>query len=283
MVIGSRPSTKDVEFLQIATGNVTRPPKPSDLPEEKDLVITNIVDDQVIACGGYNLVSCYTYNFEDNAWVPTVQMDQPRFGAVNFVHRGKAMYILGGNSDSYMDSSVVYEEGAFRAGGSLPYPTALACVAEVNDTHVFYSGGESSHKEAYLLEVDTWTWTRLEDMAYGRSSHSCGKVGDNIVVVGGLRDASEFSEILSLESLTWSTGPGVPAASGYFAGAPQVLQLEDTFYIIGGFDNNAATDAFHEFDPESWTWKLSDEQLTSARSYAGIVPIPNRLVTGVKR
>ena len=120
-------------------------------------------------------------------------------------------------------------------------------------------------------------------MAYGRSSHSCGKVGDNIVVVGGLRDASEFSEIFSLESLTWSTGPGVPAASGYFAGAPQVLQLEDTFYIIGGLDDYVATDAVYEFDPDSWTWKLSDERLTSARGYAGIIPIPNRLLTGGKR
>ena len=95
--------------------------------------------------------------------------------------------------------------------------------------------------------------------------------------------ASEFSEILSIDTLTWSTRPGVPAASGYFAGAPQVLQLEDTFYIIGGYDNNAATDAVYEFDPESWSWKLSDERLTSARAFAGIVPIPNRLLTGGKR
>ena len=75
------------------------------------------------------------------------------------------------------------------------------------------AGGEDNlarSKKAYLLNTKTMEWTRIPDMRRQRSEHGCAMLdGDKVIVVGGFR-AFGFkpkSEILSLNTLTWSEGP----------------------------------------------------------------------------
>lgn len=95
---------------------------------------------------------------------------------MTFVHRG-AWYILGGRAfgEQLSDSSLVYRNGTFQPWKRVEAgKRVFACVARVNETHMFYTGGsrtpssKDSYKEAYFLEVDTWKWTRVRNMLIGR-------------------------------------------------------------------------------------------------------------------
>ena len=130
------------------------------------------------------------------------------------------------------------------------------------------------------MEVEGWKWKRVTSMTTPRCAHSCVRAGSNIIVVGGLGsgEAKTTSEIFSLDSLSWTTGPGVPpTANGQF-GDSAVCQLEDTFYLLGGYDDNSYLDTVYEFDPKFFTWKLKEERLETARDDHALVPIPKRIL-----
>ena len=103
--------------------------------------------------------------------------------------------------------------GVSRPGPALPAPLWKHCLIKVNSTHMFMAGGEDNvHRSdrAYLLNLETWQWTRLPDMKRQRSEQGCAVLdNDKVIVVGGFR-AFGFeprSEILDLATLTWSEGP----------------------------------------------------------------------------
>ena len=104
-----------------------------------------------------------------------------RFGAVSFVH-GDTWHILGGydsiapgnTNAAPVDTTLAYRNGVFAMGKNLvPGPRTHACVARVNASHVFFAGGAVGRdkdvaKMAYLLEVDSWTWTHVGNMSMPR-------------------------------------------------------------------------------------------------------------------
>ena len=73
-------------------------------------------------------------------------------------------------------------------------------------------------------------------------------------------------------------GPKPPTSSGELYDAAQVYQLDDTFYIIGGFDGSLTFDTVYEFDPEFFSWILRKERLTTPRRWHGVVPVPNYIL-----
>ena len=116
-------------------------------------------------------------------------------------------------------------------------------------------------------------------MSLARSSHSCGRAGHYVFVVGGNpRDTSgKTSEIFSLDSLTWTTGPGVPPTANGELASSAVYQLEDTFYLFGGIADQEI-DTIYELDIEYFTWKEREERMEKPRFYHALVPIPNRFL-----
>ena len=179
MVMGgyNRGSLHDAEFVDFSPFKNVSVPKPADLPETMTGPVANLVEDCLIACGGDGVANCYIYNMEDNTWLKTVSLDQPRFLAVDFV-MGDSWYILGGwdsttDPYTYLDSTLVYTDGVFHPWHDLPYPASGACIINVNETHVFYAGGSygSGYKsDAFLLEVYSWKWTSLHSMTTQRCS-----------------------------------------------------------------------------------------------------------------
>ena len=116
-------------------------------------------------------------------------------------------------------------------------------------------------------------------MSVARDDHSCGRTDNRIVVVGGYsEEASRTSEIFSLDSLTWATGPGVPSTPNGKFFRSEVYQLEDAFDLLGGYDGSNYLDTVFEFDPEGFTWKLRDERLDTGRYLHANVHIPNRVL-----
>ena len=112
-------------------------------------------------------------------------------------------------------------------------------------------------------------------MAYGREHLACGRVGDKIVVAGGccstgLRDTSE---VLSLDAITWTSGPALPTSDSFMWNS-RALQLEDTFYLLGGKSGNGYLGSVFEFDAEALDWIKRDEYLMEARQGHAVVGVP---------
>ena len=89
--------------------------------------------------------------------------------------------------------------------------------------------------------------------------------------------------MLSLETLTWSAGPAVPTPIlNKYSDAPNVYQMKDTFYLIGGYGDRLLTSVY-EFDSENIDWKLRPEQLERGRTEHGLAPVPSRLARKLRR
>ena len=110
-------------------------------------------------------------------------------------------------------------------------------------------------------------------MSRPRMDHACARVGRDVVVFGG-----ESSELLNLDSMTWSKGPGT---GGVYFATSQVYQTAETFFNVGGsYDEDATeegTDYLYAFDSESYGWVKKKEVLMTARDLHAVVGVPNKL------
>ena len=292
MILGGSPKEayRDVEYLEFDDdGN--HPPlyKPGDLPRNMSGLVAAFVDGHVVACGGYETAECFFLNSQFGQWYDTAPMDRQRYGAVGFVVNDDLWFVLGGKDrraegKPVLNTSVVYNAGNFFRGDDLPYPAFFPCATKLNETHVFFAGGNdgvATRRDAYILDSGSWTWTRLPDMRRERYRVSCGKAGNKIYVVGGDPN-QDSSEVLDLDTLEWSEGPGVPTASGKFWASPQPYQMADTFRLVGGYDGDTWLDTVFELDPEKEVWIERPERLEQIRDSNGVVHVPEESLGGLK-
>ena len=274
---------KTVELMDLSGHQSSLPLEIQDLPTPLYGFVSALVNGQVMACGGFAVKACWSFDLELGSWSQSLDLDRPRYGAVSLVVNETTWLILGGydptSRGSFLSTSLAYKDGAFTKGGELPYAAEFPCVATVNNTHFFFAGGGAFgeyKKEAYLVETETWTWTRLPDMTFSHYQHSCGRVGRREIVVTGGRFNSNVTEIFSLDELAWRRGSAVPTRYGGFYDSPQVYQKVDTFLVFGGHDKYDYLDAVFEFDPVSGEWLEREERMASEKGLVGVVPFPNR-------
>ena len=267
---------RDVELVNFGPNKERTLPKPADLPVDVDGAVAAVIDGKVMTCGGQQNRECFVYSFKDNTWTKAAPMDMDRAYAASFVFEGD-WYILGGR---YTNTTLIYRDGAFVPGQYLPYISDEACAVVVNSTHFFFGGGTreaGQYTHEYLVDIKSWAWTRIEDMAYRREGPACGMVGNNIILGGGV-GAMRSSETLSLDSMEWTVGPGIPTTTGKFRNSANVYQLKDTFYVLGGFDENSHLNTVYEVDAETFSWQLREERLSTGRSDHSVVAIPNSII-----
>lgn len=116
-------------------------------------------------------------------------------------------------------------------------PTAAndLCLVQINSTHYFLAGGESTSSGDRLATVnlfspETGLWQEMPAMPRARSGHLCGVKGHKVYVFGG-GDAETW--VLDLETLVWSRGIRMPiwqtaTASVQFNGTFVVLDMKPT-------------------------------------------------------
>ena len=93
-------------------------------------------------------------------------------------------------------------------------------LVKINSSHAFLAGRRSGGREseaAYLFS-DTAGFVRQANMSTPRRFQSCAlSAGCLIIVAGGLiknhDGALNSTDVLNLSTLTWGTGPALPAAT----------------------------------------------------------------------
>ena len=168
------------EIIDLTTAKALAVPQITSLPIAMSGLVANVVHGTIMACGGLRVKTCYTYDFNNDFWRNFrggLNGFETRYLAANFVSNDGDWYILGGRDDfpapkKYFDTAVKFNGTEFSSAGAMPFATCGACAVNVNATHVFLAGGRNESVNgltmAYLLEVESWTWTRLPDMAVGR-------------------------------------------------------------------------------------------------------------------
>ncbi len=276
---------KDVDVLDLATSD-------NNCDHVRDLPISVYGNDatyyngQVLACGGFNSDyqdDCFIYNPQSNSWDQMESMMSTRI-----YHRSSVIqdvwFISGGQHlhsgiNSELDSTEVWDGSSFAPGPELPETMQYHCQVTINDTHVFVSDIDllyGSSGGTYLLNWEDKTWAQLETLRNLKDRPACGLArseskGVEIVVVG-----DGESEIFSLESMSWRSGPDQSFPTSVLTAA----QLRKTFLVVGGSagDSNETVRKVYEYDPEEETFVLLEQELEVSRSEAAAVAIPENSI-----
>ena len=277
MVMGGFPPLDDVELVDLSPFQNNTCTKPHYLPANMDGAVSTFIDGNVVICGGFYNDDCFTYSFVNDAWTKVASLPEPRHYPAAVMVDEDTWWITGGRSGSdYWDSTIVYKDGIITPGPDLPYQSEFHCLVKLNSTHILLNGGYykgQTWASTYIFEWTTKTWTQLGDMETRRRGHTCGLVGNNVVVVGGetLGAYLDSSEVFSLDTNTWSEGPQAPREIK----SSQAIQRENTFLIVGGFDFDGADYIADIFEVDEKTFKLHKmpQELTKSRAYHTAVVI----------
>ncbi len=75
------------------------------------------------------------------------------------------------------------------------------------------------------------------------------------------------SEIYNTETRLWRDGPPLPRPIGYMSS----VQYEDTFILVGGYDDIDWLDTIYQYDRNLETWILRPERLSTPKEQLAAV------------
>ena len=151
------------------------------------------------------------------------------------------LFVIGGKTESNkrLSSTELLKDGAWQYSVNLPEPLFGHCLVKINSSHSFLAGGRTAGREseAAYLYSDNEGFVPQADMSTPRKFHSCGLNADGLIIVAGgmiinKDEALNSTEIFNLSTLTWETGPTLPAAKFAF-GAAMISDNAGTFFIGG--------------------------------------------------
>ena len=93
-------------------------------------------------------------------------------------------------------------------------------------------------------------WEEVTPMAEPREFHACAELMGKIYSIGGSNPAGTTVEIYDPDTSTWEYGPPLPLAVHY----AQVINFQDTLYLVGGEDHTQAFYLSYPFD----SWEAMD-------------------------
>ena len=180
-------------FLQFAVVSLH-----SYMPEARSHHVTFTTDSGIVAtCGGRSgkgyLNSCIVWNIAGKKWerITCKVQDLPenRLAATSVNVPGTGVFILGGDSPSQRNSSLLLRSGmnSWTNGPPLPGTAYRGCSVFIGGGSFLLIGGRSSERQVReYSDLNGWepqeSWPQLK---IGRYGHGCGIVGDKVVVAGG--------------------------------------------------------------------------------------------------
>jgi len=242
----------------------------ADIPIQTGVSLASVglsSDGYPLLCGGQaswadTLSSCYVYIPSNDSWVLTGYMNNPKGGSAYGTSAVHGFTIAGGYStDSVILDNVdtTFDGISFSDQTPLHDGTERPCLSFIDENRFIIAGGVTNglaSSGAFLHNLLDGTTTRLPDMTFPTTGHSCGFVvpedgsSPRFVVAGGT-ELPPFGtvQIYYIEDDSWLLG------SPFFdiVGAASV-PYKNSFLMVGGYSyevDGDYIDLVHYYDPES--------------------------------
>jgi len=226
-----------------------------------------------VACGGSSdeevTNKCFELGGDLTDWIEVLPLpDGNKQCMRSSIIDGK--WILSGGHDFGREyNSMLFYDGLFDFVPPMPEEKACHCHVNLNDTHIFFTGGTS--KSSFMVNWQTQEWTVYDDTTITDVRPACGFVdtpfGREILVAAG-----DKAEIFSLRDLQWKEGPILPTP---LYDSAQV-QLSNGFLAVSGYDEDFIyLDTIYRFDSDAYSWLLEEARLSVPRGGAAAVAVPD--------
>ena len=224
-------------------------------------------------CGSsyYPKDECWFYRSSDNTWIKKF-FSIPRYidQAASAFHPAWGI-IMSGGSEIETEVTITEDAEYFKDLEPMPYGSKLHCVAAIDANTIFVTGLGTFDEYSYTYDRDTKEWYYLPNMPTGRLGMGCGVVRDDsgnveVVVVGGERFG--VVEIFNIEENSWRQASN-PLPTGTAIRYPSIAQHDNTFFVIGGEDDNGnLLDTIYRYEASDESWQLMPNRMKFARSGA---------------
>ena len=213
-----------------------------------------LFNDLINICVGYTLGDANSQCFEfhtDGSWKKAFNLQNPLkyWGtSVTFGERKlKYWWILGGEPDGKSTEVWAGNPASHLMNFTIKLPSIVnqPCVVKISEREAFVSAipkfESTSSNFAWIYNFYENEWTRLPNSLNMHSGPACGLLKNStskyIVLAGGYRMST--TEILNLESKTWTTGPDI--GTDLYGGSMVSVSDGEELLLIGGYSNKALT------------------------------------------
>ncbi len=227
--------------------------------------IVALVDDKILACGGYQNRNCYQYLPNSDSW--------SFFSTGNFYHFGLPGRVFNNKLYIVADANPEVLDPATNTWSSWPTPlkkTDLGpCLVPWKDTFILL-GGRINKNGIQMFNHSTNTWQIIEsssvpmDMAFS----ACTLLpNDQILVSGSDYDVSDaFASLYNIAANSWQE---LPDASSHRR-ANSLITLGTRVFDIRSSEENFTM----EFHYKNNTWSQVEGQLIYPRLYYAAIAVP---------
>lgn len=239
-----------------------------DLPTPRWTRITALTSDGLIlSCGGIDDLSCVSLDTLAQTWTEHSTLNTDRFNAQS-VSLPEGLFILGGKGLGPTSSYLATGSTQWTAGPTLPYSASDHCAVAITEHKFLIIGGDYGRdRNVVEYDITTASWTDWPPLQIGRRHHACARLGDNIIIAGGLSEDVSSTTILSLANGEQRHGQHMTSARYDFG----MAQLGGRLLAFGGWDGNGYTDSVEEWDGELEQWMVREERLKEGRDSFGFV------------
>jgi len=222
------------------------------------------------------LDTCYSLNADNLLWLPLPSMLAPKSRVAASIIDNK--WVISGGYPSAEPAIQIYDAIEFTQADELPEHVSFQghCQVTVDDNTLFFTATDND-LTTYFYDLATQKLEEIDPIPIGGSFQSaCGLVtnqnGEKEVVV--VHD--ELSAIFSFTDMEWRPGP---ISEGLVDDLVSV-QLEDTFVVLGGIDDNgfSIVDSIYIFNTTSYEFDLMEQKLSDKKELVLAVAVPDEFV-----
>jgi hypothetical protein len=176
------------------------------------------LDGRPLICGGTTNENCYLYDDDDDNWLQTFTMIQPRrqFSASSkSPYQNSSLMVTGVSLGGPANTAEILTPTGWIQKPSMPIDVMYHCMVTINTTTVMVIGGKSPYFSSltFYFNVESETWTEGPMLNIGRAYHSCGLIQEarknSIIVIGGIGNNEKILqsvEILDVGATEWYNG-----------------------------------------------------------------------------
>lgn len=257
--------------------------------------ITHVTEDGVIlSCGGESAdgtddYSCLSLDVATGSWVLHSILNAPRLKASSVALPGIGLMILGGfkqlSSELLPVGATEWEMGPTLPGTLEDNVYFGFCSIVISPTEFMVIGGESGLFAGNLVQVysaETGEWDTWEYLPVSRWGHACTRVGDLVIVAGGVSPSFTMmasTTVLDLNTREHREVGEMMSARAWFG----MATIDGRVLAFGGM--SPLKDSYEnimELDMETEEWVEQEETMGTGygiSSFASVVIQQNMICT----